>query len=349
MALPLERLSRADEFLDTSGLEKIGVEKYEAKIARFERLGIRLFGVANCLVSFGGLLARQQKNEHAMDVIEAGFCETLGFSAEISVFGDLTKNDQYATHPTVVGAPYIRFCAQHPIVNTAHQIVGCIYLIDYTSREFDDESRLLFADLAALVEREVLMSSMKLQYAEMQKQVRSLKRQALLDPVLGMWNRSAIVRSLGLELERCQKAEKPISLLFIGIDRYQEVKEKFGGTTSDAFLLRIVSRMRSCIRPFDALGRFEGDSFLVVLPGASNLVASAVAERMRLAVITHPETIEDQVIDASLFVGIASSSIFPNVSPELLITYAEKALLLARRSGNNRIVQAAPTQFDSTF
>lgn len=346
MATLVDGASRLDLFSDSSNTSRANFEKYEAKIARFERLGIHLFGVANCIVSFGNLRDRFDRGEQSMAAIEAAFCEMLGFCDEIRVYNNLNFEEEYANHPSVKGEPKIVFCAQHPIFDTKDQCVGCIYLIDYKELTFDDESRLLFADLSVMVERELLMGALKAQYAELVKQVRNLKRDALLDPVLGMWNSAAIIRSLGLELERCQKAEKPLSLLYISINQYQKLKDQFGTSVSDAFLLKIASRMRSCIRPFDALGRFESDAFLIVLPGASNLVAAAVAERIRLAVISRPEMVEDENVIIEISMGISSTSIFPNVSPEALVKNAEKALLAARRLESNSIVQAEAGQLD---
>jgi diguanylate cyclase (GGDEF)-like protein len=339
-------VSRMDLFLDGAGSSSADPSKYEAKIARFERLGIRLFSVANCIVSFGNLRERFNRSEQSMVSIEAAFCETLGFSEEIRVFNNLNFEEEYANHPSVKGDPKIVFCAQHPIFDANDQCVGSIFLIDYAEHAFDDESRLLFADLAVMVERELMIGAVKAHYVELAKQIRNLKRDALLDPVLGMWNRAAITRSLGLELERCQKAEKPASLLYISINQYQNLKEQFGSSVSDAFLLKVASRMRSCIRPFDALGRFESDAFLIVLPGASNLVASAVAERIRLAVISRPEVVNDESIEIEISMGIASTSVFPNVIPEVLVANAEKALLAAKRLERNRIVQAEADQLD---
>lgn len=346
MATPVEGASRMDLFLDGTGNSRTDPDKYEAKIARFERLGIHLFGVANCIISFGNLRERFDRSEQSMVSIEAAFCDMLGFCDEIRVFNNLNFEEKYSDHPSVKGDPNIVFCAQHPVFDAHDQCVGCIYLIDYVEHAFDDQSRLLFADLAVMVERELLMGALKLQYAELVKQVRNLKRDALLDPVLGMWNRAAIARSLGLELERCQKAEKPLSLLYISINQYQRLKERLGGSISDGFLLKVASRMRSCIRPFDALGRFESDAFLIVLPGASNLVAAAVAERIRLTVIARSELIEDENLDISISLGIASTSVFPNVTPEILVANAEKALLTARRLESNSIVQAEAESLD---
>jgi len=349
MVTPLESASRMELFLDGTGNPRVDPDKYEAKVARFERLGVRLFGVANCIVSFGKLLERFDRSEFSMVSMEASFCEMLSFTEEIRVYNNLNFEEDFAKHPLVEGEPHIVFCAQHPIFDTNDSVIGCIYLIDYVEHAFDDESRLLFADLAAMVERELVIGALKLQQLELIKQMRNLKRDALMDPVLGMWNRSAISRSLGIELDRCQKAEKPVSLLYIGVNQYQSIRERLGSGVGDGFLLKVASRIRSCIRPFDALGRFESDAFLIVLPGASNLVALAVAERIRLSVITHPEVLESETLEINISTGMASTSVFPNVSSEIFINYAEKALLAARRLEHNPIVQAGPEQIDITL
>lgn len=344
MVTPLERASRMDLFLEGAGSGYVDASKYEAKVARFERLGTRLFGVANCIVSFGHLLERFDRSDQSMVVIEAAFCESLAFPEEIRVYNNLNFEEEFAQHPSVAGEPRIVFCAQHPVFDVNNECVACIYLIDYVEHDFDDESRLLFADLAVMVERELAMGSLKSQHLELQRQVRNLKRDALLDPVLGMWNRAAITRSLSIELERCTQSQKPLSLLFVAVKQYQEIKERLGSIAGDAFLLKVASRMRSCIRPFDALGRFEADVFLVVLPGASHLVASAVAERMRLSLVSRPETIEEESLSIAMSAGVASSDVFPQATSEVLLNLAEKALLAARRLENNQIVQAEAEQ-----
>ncbi len=342
MVTALEQMSRLDLFLDGSNGSRIDTEKYQSKVARYERLGIRLFSVANCLLSFGGLAERFGRSEQSIVMREANFCDVLGFCEEIDAFDPLKSQGVWSQHSSVTSAPQIRFCARHPVADANNQIVACLYLIDYAEREFDDESRLLLADLAMMVERELIMGLLRQQQNEMLKQIRQLKRDALLDPVLGMWNRAAITRSLSIELERCQKAEKPASLLLISVDQYREIREKYGVTVADAFLLKVVSRMRSCIRPFDALGRFEADAFLVVLPGASNLVSAAVAERIRLSIVVRPESLDEISIAISVCIGIASSSLFPQVSAESLINHAEKASAKARANEQNKIIQATP-------
>ncbi|MDO8701783.1 MAG: diguanylate cyclase [Undibacterium sp.] len=324
-------------------------ENYETRISRIERLGIHLFRVANCLVSFGNLSARFDRGENSVIALEALFCDSQSFPDEIRVICDTRLDSEFVSHRMVAGDPHIRFYATHPIVDSARNIVGSLNLIDYQPHEFDDEHRLLLADLAVMVERELILSAMQQTQLELIKQNRNLKRESLIDPILGTWNKPAIIRSLRIEMERCGKAGKPISLLFASLDQIAAIRDFHGIATSDMVLVNIVSRIRSCIRPFDALGRFGSDIFLMVLPGASHLVATAVAERIRLSIMSHPDTIDEKSIDLTISAGIISTDIFPDAEPEALIAYAEKALLSARNAGNNRVVQAMPEQPDITI
>jgi diguanylate cyclase (GGDEF)-like protein len=293
-------------------------------------LGIKLFGVANCLISFGQLTARIDRIETSMIALEANFCDSLPFPFEIEVVPDTRIDPQLASHRLVQGAPYIRFYVAHPICDTAGKIVGSIILIDYQAREFDEESRLLLADVAVLVERELVIGLMYQAQQELIKQNRVLKRDAMVDPILGTWNKAAIIRSLNLELERCTRADKPLSLMFVGIDQITELRGQFGIVASDMIMLRVVSRIRSCIRPFDALGRFDSDHFLMVLPGASHLVATAVAERIRLAVLANQDKIDEKIVETSVSAGIGSTDLTPNCDAETLLQLAEKAYIAAK-------------------
>lgn len=344
MVTSLDAMSRHD--LLTTQIASLGsqVEKSEQVLARIERLGVHLFQVSNCIVSFGQAVLRLDRSDSGIAVQEAQFCDQAGFYSECVQFPDLSHDLNFSNHSFVQAEPNLRFFAAHPVFNEENVVVACIYLIDYKPHHLDDEANLLFADLARILERELMHSTTKLNQLELLKQVRNLKREALLDPILGMWNRPAIIRALSLELERCDKAEKPLSLLMLGLDQFDELKKRFGSAAFDKLLLRVVSRMRSCIRPFDALGRFGDGVFLVVLPGASHLVATAVAERIRLAIISHQEMINDQSVNVVVRIGIAASTVFPDAPPDSLISYAEKALHSARTAGNSYIVLGASTQ-----
>jgi diguanylate cyclase (GGDEF)-like protein len=346
MSTHLDRSIAAAMLQSNSGFAGVQSETYETRIGRIERLGVHLFQVANCLVSFGDLSARFDRAENSVIALEALFCDSQAFPEEIKVVSDTRLDSAFSGHRLVVGEPFIRFYAVHPIWDSDGKVVGSLTLIDYKARRFDDEHRLLLADLAVMVERELLLITMHQSQLELIKQNRNLKRESLIDPVLGTWNKGAIIRSLRIEMDRCAKAEKPMALMVASLDQIGTIRDSHGTSASDMVLLKIVSRIRSCLRPFDALGRFGSDIFLIVLPGASHLVATAVAERIRLSVISHPDTIDGKAIELTISAGIISTDVFPNIDPEILVGLAEKALFSAKNSGNNRVVQATPNPPD---
>ncbi|MFZ6656166.1 GGDEF domain-containing protein [Undibacterium sp. TJN19] len=346
MSTSLDRAGPTTAVQINSGFDRLAAEKTEARVARFERFGIRLFRVANCFISFGDLATRFDNAERSITGVEASFCDSLPVLEDVVVVDDLRLEPVLSQHRFVAGAPHIRFFASHPIIGHTDLQIGAVFLIDYQPRVFDDEERQSLADLAAMVERDMAFGVLYQNQLEVIKQNRSLKRDSLIDPLLGTWNKTAIVRSLKIEMERCSKAGKPLALLLANLDQMEFLREAHGVAITDMMLVKTVSRIRSCVRPFDALGRFGTDLLLIVLPGASHLVVTAVGERIRSSVMMHPENVNDQDIGLTISAGSASTDIFPDVEPEVLISLAEKALLSARNAGNNCVVQATPAQPD---
>lgn len=346
MSANLERASPTTTPPVTSGFERLVFEKLDVRIGRFERLGIKLFNVANCFVSFGKLAVRFENLVHSITSMEAAFADSIPMSGDMAVIPDLRLHEHLSKHGAVAGAPFIRFFASHPVFDHSNQLIGSVVLIDYQPRDLDDEDRQSFSDLASMVEREMAFGALYQAQLEVIKQNRNLKRDSLIDPLLGTWNKAAIIRSLKLEMERCSKALKPLALLIASVDQMENLRNLNGIAATDIVLVKTVSRIRSCVRPFDALGRFGTDLLLVVLPGASHLVATAVGERIRASVMMHPETIGDQETGLTISAGTASTDLFPDAEPEVLISLAEKALLSARNAGNNCVVQATPAQPD---
>lgn len=92
----------------------------------------------------------------------------------------------------------------------------------------------------------------------------------------------------------------------------------------------------------EALGRYGGEEFLIVLPGSSEATAMQVAERMRAAVAAQPEAVGSDLLQLTISAGVASTGIFPEASGEELISRADMALYVAKDAGRNRVVHATP-------
>lgn len=324
-----------------TGVANFAITAQEDRILRIERIAIRLFGVANCIVSFGQVSARFGKGERSMAALEAAFCDSLAFPHDPVIVNDARLDPKTASNPWVVGPPYVRFYAEQPVLDGG-QVVGAIFLIDYAARQYQEEDAFLLSDLAGLVEQELQFDSMQMANDDLTKQNRSLRRDSMIDPMFGTWNRTAIIRSLEIEVLRCKAADKPMSLALVGIDNFAEHKTAFGLHAAESILIKMVSRVRSCIRPFDALGRYGSEEFLVVMPGASHVVIQAITERIRNTVVAHAEMVDDQPVAVTVCIGTVSTDLFAGANSEELMNHVEQALHRAKKSGVNSFVHASP-------
>jgi diguanylate cyclase (GGDEF)-like protein len=310
---------------------------------RIRRLGKRLFGAANCVIIFQGGVTRNSDAEYSIAAAEHAYCgSVLPLDAPLLV-NDTRLHRDFASLPPLPNGETIRFFASHPVFNHEHALAGSICVIDYAPRSlFDENDRQTLADLAFLVERELQLRSMDALQLELQKKNKNLRRKSLVDPLIGTWNRGAIMRILTIEAIRCDKAGLPLSLIVADIDYFKKINDTYGHPAGDSVLVKVASRLRSCIRPQEALGRYGGEEFLIVLPGSSHTTAMAVAERMRQAVAAQPEVVNGASLNLTISAGVASTDIFPSATTEELISRADVALYAAKDGGRNRVVKATP-------
>ncbi|HZW14354.1 MAG TPA: sensor domain-containing diguanylate cyclase [Noviherbaspirillum sp.] len=314
----------------------------DPQLERIRRIGRRLFDVANCVVVLGEKTAESVGSASAVDA-DAAFCFAMPLSSQPKVIIDTQSHPAFARYPWNNDEPPVRFYASHPVFGQDKALVGSINLIDYLPRPFfRDGDRQMLADLAALVERELELRIVNAQQLELQKKNKNLRRKSLIDPLIGTWNRGAIMRILTIEAARCDKAGVPLSLIVADIDYFKKINDTYGHPVGDTVLVKVASRLRSCIRPQEALGRYGGEEFLVVLPGSSHDTAVAVAERMRLAIAAQPEAIGTTALSLTISAGVASTDMFPTATTEELISRADIALYAAKDAGRNRVVKATP-------
>ena len=312
------------------------------QLQRIRRLGKKLFNVSNCIIVFGDE-APSIEAADSMDEIETAFCYEVSASEEPVVVADAGAHRSLGEHRYVAGKPHIRFYASHPVYDTDKSLAGKICLVDHTPRPvFREGDRQTLADLAALVERELDLRSMNASQLALEKKNKNLRRKSLIDPLIGTWNRGAIMRILTIEAIRCDKAGVPLSLIVADLDYFKKINDTYGHPAGDAVLVKVASSLRSCIRPQEALGRYGGEEFLIVLPGSSHKTATAVAERMRATIAAQPETINGTALNLTISAGIASTDLFPAATTEELISRADVALYAAKDAGRNRVVAATP-------
>ncbi len=164
-----------------------------------------------------------------------------------------------------------------------------------------------------------------------------INRLAFMDELTGVYNYRFIDQFLDRELERMKKFSYPLSLIYIDIDHFKKVNDRFGHETGNTILKKIGHLIKNSVRDMDILGRIGGDEFLVILPLTAINEALPVAERIRTRFEdTQFDTPEGDRVDfLTLSLGVVSTPPLP-VDKDVLIKEADKAMYRAKREGGNR-------------
>jgi diguanylate cyclase (GGDEF)-like protein len=159
-------------------------------------------------------------------------------------------------------------------------------------------------------------------------------------PLPAAWDREAMLEALTRELAGADRESTPLAVMLLDIDHFKRIKERYGRWAGDAVLTELVSRMQASIRPYDVLGRYGGDAFLMLAPGAAAEQALTIADRLRRAVDERPVILPEGAVTVTVSIGVSVSNPSSTTHPDRLIQAAEAALGQAKREGRNRVVSS---------
>ena len=179
--------------------------------------------------------------------------------------------------------------------------------------------------------------------AQMVNAREALRDQATHDTLTHLWNRYAILDILKRELSRASRDGASVGLMMADLDHFKKVNDTWGHLAGDAVLREVARRMQGSVRNYDAVGRYGGEEFLVVLPGSAESSALHLAERLRKSMCAEPIATPEGPIRAAISVGVTAWSGGGNPPPEVLIRAADAALYRAKALGRNRVECGVPT------
>ena len=174
---------------------------------------------------------------------------------------------------------------------------------------------------------------MLLQRSLMHQQLQAAAR---TDAKTGLLNAAAWQREADTEIARANRTGESLALLLIDIDHFKRVNDAYGHLAGDQVLIGVASTLVSQLREYDVIGRFGGEEFVVLLPGADILEGCRVAERLRNRVRRLSVPADDESVSVTVSVGVA---LFRTHGQDLLelLTSADLALYRAKKSGRDRI------------
>ncbi|MEZ0395551.1 MAG: diguanylate cyclase [Anaerolineales bacterium] len=207
-----------------------------------------------------------------------------------------------------------------PLVSEG-QMLGVIWLWGEGFREGDLQAMLLFA-------RQVASA---LQNANLLEEVRRL---AITDDLTGLHNRRYFFEQGERQFQRAKRQGQALAALILDVDYFKSVNDQYGHQVGDEVLRSIARRLRSTLRETDLLGRYGGEEFSALLPGADIETAMEVAERVHAAITAEPIPTEAGLLSVQVSIGVSAlDEKIANLHD--MIKRADQAMYAAKESGRN--------------
>jgi len=169
----------------------------------------------------------------------------------------------------------------------------------------------------------------------LRNRVGNLERLAATDHLTGVWNRTHLDHVIDSEIARSAAARQPLSMVLLDIDHFKNVNDTHGHAVGDIVLRELAGLIRRRVRASDALFRWGGEEFVVLVTGAGYRRAAAVAEGLRKAVEAHHFP-----VFGSLKVSAGVAEHDGDEDADAWFRRADAALYEAKQTGRNRVITA---------
>jgi two-component system, cell cycle response regulator len=170
-----------------------------------------------------------------------------------------------------------------------------------------------------------------------------MRFKATHDALTSLWNRASILSMARIELLRSAREAQPFSLLLCDIDHFKQVNDNHGHLVGDVVLEEVARRLTYSVRGYDAVGRYGGEEFLIVLGNCDESNLRARAEDIRTAVVSTPIQTGHAELSVSISIGAMTHRCWESdISLESIIARADAALYNAKAEGRNRAAFAVP-------
>ena len=212
---------------------------------------------------------------------------------------------------------------------------GAVFPIDISVSEAKvGDDRLFVGLIRDITER-------KRAEAELQAAKATAEEAATHDPLTGLWNHNRIIEILMEELARSDRQGTPVSLAMVDLDHFKQVNDTYGHVVGDEVLREVADRLQLAVRSYDSVGRFGGEEFMVVLPGAEGQDAEQAAERIREEISRETLLTTAGALRITASVGLVTRVGEVVNDATALLVAADAALYDAKGSGRDRVTIAS--------
>ncbi len=169
---------------------------------------------------------------------------------------------------------------------------------------------------------------------------------ALTDPLTGLPNHRTMMDQIEEELARCQSTQQSCAVVFVDLDHFKRINDTWGHRAGDAVLCEVGHRLKEKVRQDEAVGRYGGEEFVLVLTNTDLREAKQRAERLRVVLAEEPcllssegGTLAETVIPITASIGVALYQEH-GTTRAALIEAADRAMYYAKQTGRDRVCLA---------
>lgn len=175
-----------------------------------------------------------------------------------------------------------------------------------------------------------------------------LRVQATHDPLTGLCNHAEILGRLRVEVERARRQGTPVGVVMADLDYFKRINDTYGHPAGDTVLREVARRFRSAVRPYDSVGRYGGEEFMVVFPGCNSAAAVQQAERLRMSIREEPIALAGKSVAVTLSLGVAAAADPGSWDSESLLRLADTALYRAKAGGRDRVEPSTDPRLETS-
>lgn len=152
----------------------------------------------------------------------------------------------------------------------------------------------------------------------------------------GLLNHSSVLNRLNIEITRAKQQDSPLSFVMIDIDNFKLINDTYGHPFGDVVIKKLASMLMMSLRNQDIIGRYGGEEFVLILPGANLENSQKICNNLRLQFSNHTFTVNDHQVHVTISIGI--SSLTHSYDFNDIVNYADQALYKAKQNGKNQVV-----------
>jgi diguanylate cyclase (GGDEF)-like protein/PAS domain S-box-containing protein len=214
-----------------------------------------------------------------------------------------------------------------PLMNESERL-GVLVCFFGRRRDFDDH----FFELQRALGRQ---ASQTLVRVRLQRQLQHL---ALHDALTGLANRELLQREIDSAIEAAQTDAQPLAIIFLDVDEFKSVNDRWGHAAGDAVLHELAVRLTAGVRAEDVVARIGGDEFVVLCTSADTAAAASIADRI-LELTRHPLVVGGRSIRVSMSAGVTTYDPRDDPRPtgEHLLNRADAAMYRSKGTGKDRV------------